>query len=55
MVTGTNVVLPFTYLGSGKLANPRMQMKEEGRTCLYDIQMENVLPDYLQYDFGVNK
>ena len=55
VTTEHGIVLPFTYVGSGKLTNPRMQMKEEGRTCLYDIQMENVLPDYLQYDFGVNK
>ena len=55
VTTEHGIVLPFTYVGSGKLTNPRMQRKEEGRTCLYDIQMENALPDYLQYDFGVSK
>lgn len=47
------LVLPFTYVGKGKLTNPR----ETGnnRTYLFDIHMENALPDYLQYDFGLQK
>ena len=47
------IVLPFTYVGKGKLTNPRIQNKPEGTTYLYDILMENPLPDYLQYDFGL--
>ena len=47
------IVLPFTYVGKGKLTNPRIQNKPEGTTYLYDIIMDNPLPDYLQYDFGL--
>lgn len=55
------IVLPFTYVGKGKMTNPRKQEKfdsTKGRktvTYLYDIVMENALPDYLQYDFGLIK
>ena len=55
------IVLPFTYVGKGKMTNPRRQEKfdkTKGRkviTYLYDIKMENALPDYLQYDFGLTK
>ena len=43
------------------MTNPRRQNKydivrgEEVVTYLYDIVMENELPDYLQYDFGLTK
>lgn len=52
------IVMPFTYVGKGRLTNPRRQDKvnEEngtGITYLYDIIMETPLPDYLQYDFGL--
>ena len=59
--TENGIVLPFTYVGKGKMTNPRKQVKfdnTKGRnviTYLYDIVMENELPDYLQYDFGLNK
>ena len=55
------IVLPFTYVGKGKMTNPRKQERfdsAKGRktvTYLYDIVMENALPDYLQYDFGLIK
>ena len=55
------IVLPFIYVGKGKMTNPRRQMKfdkAKGKnvvTYLYDIIMENELPDYLQYDFGLTK
>ena len=55
------IVLPFIYVGKGKMTNPRSQNKydmvrgEEVVTYLYDIVMENELPDYLQYDFGLTK
>jgi hypothetical protein len=59
--TENGIVLPFTYVGKGKMTNPRKQVKfdnTKGRnvvTYLYDIVMENELPDYLQYDFGLTK
>ena len=48
------VVLPFTYVGKGKLTNCR-KMDGGNGTYLFDIVMENELPDYLQYDFGLSK
>ena len=53
-VTSENgMVLPFTYVGKGKLTNPRKQ--EKNQTYLFDIEMEEALPDYLQYDFGLTR
>ena len=55
------IVLPFIYVGKGKMTNPRKQVKfdrakgKDVATYLYDIVMENELPDYLQYDFGLTK
>lgn len=47
------IVLPFTYVGKGQLTNCRPMDNENG-TYLFDIIMENELPDYLQYDFGLS-
>ncbi|NLC43481.1 MAG: DUF3427 domain-containing protein, partial [Clostridiales bacterium] len=44
------LVLPFTYVGTGKLTNPRETDNPRG-SLLFDITMDNALPDYLQYDF----
>ena len=55
VVSEHGIVLPFTYVGKGKLTNPRIQKKPEGTTWLYDILMENALPDYLQYDYGIKQ
>lgn len=55
------IVMPFTYVGKGRLTNPRRQVsydeqkKKDVTTYLFDIPMENELPDYLQYDFGLSK
>lgn len=46
------IQLPFTYVGKGVLTNPRRQ--DTNQTCLFDIQMEDELPDYLQYDYGLS-
>jgi len=54
------IVQPFIYTGKGKLTNPRRQDKIDSTTgkpaitWLFDIMMENELPDYLQYDFILN-
>lgn len=48
------IVLPFTYVGRGRLSNCRKLEKGNG-TYLFDIRMESELPDYLQYDFGLTK
>ena len=55
------IVMPFTYVGIGHLTNPRKQVgfdnqkNKQVTTYLFDIPMENELPDYLQYDFGLTK
>lgn len=55
------IVMPFTFVGKGRLTNPRKQVnydeqkKKNVTTYLFDIPMENELPDYLQYDFGLTK
>lgn len=48
------IVLPFTYVGKGKLTNCRKTGNGNG-TYLFDVIMEQTLPDYLQYDFGLTK
>lgn len=46
------IVVPFTYVGEGIMRNPRKTDNMKG-TLLFDIHMDNELPDYLQYDFGL--
>ena len=46
------IVLPFTFVGTGNLTNPRVSDNPKG-TLLFDIMMDEELPDYLQYDFGL--
>lgn len=48
------IQLPFIYVGTGKLTNPRKTDNIKG-SLLFDIKMEQVLPDYLQFDFGLTK
>ena len=61
VVDENGIVMPFTYVGKGCLSNPRKQVsfdeqkKKNVTTYLFDIPMENELPDYLQYDFGLTK
>jgi hypothetical protein len=44
------ITLPFTYVGTGKLMNPRKGVTNNG-SILYDIHMNQELPDYLMDDF----
>ena len=44
------ITLPFTYVGTGKLMNPRKGATANG-SILYDIHMNQELPDYLIDDF----
>lgn len=54
------ITQPYIFTGKGVLTNPRKQDKVDSTTgkpavtWLFDIKMENELPDYLQYDFGLN-
>lgn len=54
MTAENGLVLPFTYVGKGKMSNPRKTDGDNG-TYLFDIHMENELPEYLQYDFELTK
>jgi hypothetical protein len=47
------ITLPFTYVGTGKLMNPRKGATANG-SILYDIHMNQELPDYLIDDFKWN-
>ena len=57
--TENGMTLPFIYVGQGRLTNPRKQVKydetkkREVVTYLFDVPMNDELPDYLQYDFGL--
>ena len=44
------ITLPFTYVGTGNLTNPRKGVTNNG-SILYDIHMDQELPDYLMDDF----
>ena len=44
------ITLPFTYVGTGSLTNPRKGVTNNG-SILYDIHMNQKLPDYLMDDF----
>lgn len=48
------ITMPHTYVGTGKLTNPRKSQNEKG-TILFDIKMDDDLPAYLQYDFDLEK
>lgn len=54
VATENGLVLPFTYVGKGKLRNPRKTDSGNG-TYLFDIHMDNALPEYLQFDFNLTK
>ena len=44
------ITLPFTYVGTGTLKNPRKGATNNG-SILYDIHMNQELPEYLMDDF----
>ena len=44
------ITLPYTYVGTGQLNNPRKGETTNG-SILYDIHMDQELPDYLMEDF----
>ena len=46
----TGITLPFTFVGTGQLCNPRKGVTANG-SILYDIHMDNKLPDDLMDDF----
>lgn len=44
------ITLPFTYVGTGMLTNPRKKVTSNG-SILYDISLDKALPDDLMEDF----
>ena len=44
------ITLPYTYVGTGNLQNPRKGATKNG-SILYDIHMDQELPEYLMDDF----
>ena len=44
------ITLPYTYIGTGHLENPRKDVTTNG-SILYDIHMDNPLSQELQEDF----
>ncbi|MDD3122477.1 MAG: DUF3427 domain-containing protein [Candidatus Izemoplasmatales bacterium] len=48
------ITLPFTYIGTGKLENPR-ESSNSKKTLLFDIKLDHPLPEYLQFDFFLKK
>lgn len=43
---------PFVYLGEGTLTNPR-QTERADKTLLFDIVLDNPIPDDYKFDFGI--
>ena len=46
------IVLPYIYLGRGELTNPR-ESNNPKNTLLFDILLDNEVPEYLKYDFEI--
>ncbi|MED9887978.1 MAG: hypothetical protein UE905_00890 [Segatella copri] len=50
MSAENGITLPYTYVGTGHLENPRKDVTTNG-SILYDIHMDNPLSQELQEDF----
>ena len=57
-----NITLPFTYFGTGKLTNMRVSsvstLQKDGSykdvpTLLYDVQLDNKVPEEYWFDFEI--
>ena len=54
-----NVILPFTYFGTGRFENIRESSvinatnKEEYKTLLFDISLDNEVPEEYRLDFEI--
>ncbi len=48
------ITLPFTYIGTGKLTNPKTSNNPKS-SLIFDVQLEKSIPEYLQFDFGLKK
>lgn len=54
-----NIILPFTYFGTGKFTNMRESHVKDQKTCasyktlLFDIQLDNTVPEEYFVDFEI--
>lgn len=47
------IVLPFTYFGTGKFTNCRESKNGDSPTLMFDIVLDNAVPEEYRYDFQV--
>ncbi len=47
------ITLPFIYIGTGKLVNPRTTDNPKN-TLLFDVLLDHPIPQYLKFDFGLH-
>ena len=47
------IVLPFTYFGTGKFTNCRESTNENTPTLIFDIVLDNEVPEEYRFDFQV--
>jgi len=48
------ITLPYTYVGTGKLTNPRVSDNPK-QTLLFDMILDVPLPEHLKFDFNLKK
>ena len=46
------LTLPYIYIGKGTFTNPRVS-KNTKQSLLFDIILDNPIPDYLSFDFNI--
>jgi superfamily II DNA or RNA helicase len=51
--TEDGITLPFTYIGTGTLTNPR-ESDNPNKSLLFDVILDQEIPSYLRYDFKVS-
>lgn len=45
------ITIPYTYVGTGKLTNPRVNPNNPKKSLFFDIILKRPLPSYLQFEF----
>lgn len=49
------ITLPFTYVGTGKMYLSDKKSENPEPTLLFNILLDNEIPDYLRLDFNINE
>lgn len=47
------IVLPFTYFGTGKFTNCRESKNGDSPTLMFDIELDNAVPEEYRFDFQI--